>query len=139
MSMQKNPLKPFEVISKGYKGYRDELAKVHELADRTEATDSYRYLVRFGANEIVKSDTRYPDTSVFADQLKGNAPANDETNLTINLQAKYIIEMAEALKALSGDRNAVLSITINKAFLKSPVAFRVVDNDKVGGLIMPIV
>ncbi len=50
MSMQKNPLKPFEVISKGYKGYRDELAKVLELADRTEATDSHRYLVKFGAN-----------------------------------------------------------------------------------------
>lgn len=138
MSMQKNPLKHFETIAKKYKGFRDELAKVHELADRTEATDSFRYLVKFGANEIVKSDTRYPDTSSFADQLRGKAPATDETFVTVNLQAGYLLDMVNALKDISADRNAIISVTINTTSKHNPVAFRVVGNETVGGLIMPI-
>ena len=62
-------LKHFEKLAG--KSFAPALKQVNILADRTEATDSYSYLVNISKNETPASVEDYPDTKIFIEMLNG--------------------------------------------------------------------
>lgn len=132
-------LKHFEKLAG--KSFAPALKQVNILADRTEATDSYSYLVNISKNETPASVEDYPDTKIFIEMLNGTDKNYSENNtVRVVLNPHYVIDMMKALIDLSPNKGmAGVEVIIDKNRLGVPVLFKSVGKDATAhGVIMPI-
>ncbi len=133
-------LKHFEKLASKAK-YHEILSKVNVRGDRTEATDSFSFLVNIGENETPAHVENYPDTKMFIEMLNGfDQNYTEDKTARVTLNPYYVIDMMKALIDLSPNKGmSGVEVIIDKNRLKVPVLFK--DNAKgatANGVIMPI-
>jgi len=134
-------LKHFEKLA-GKAKYHDCLSKINVRADRTEATDSFSFLVNIGENETPAEAENYPDTKTFIEMLNGmDRNYTEDKTVRVILNPYYVIDMMKALIDLSPNKGmSGIEVIIDKNRLKVPVLFKSVGKGATAhGVVMPIV